>query len=164
MRGSWLALFAALALMPAAPVAAQKWPERTVKLVVPYPAGGNVDGAARITDPGGGQRRGMHADHRHALRVDHGRTHWVPPSFAAAASVQPPPSGYASVPKPSRTSTTAEVWDQTETSSRAATARARPTVIPPPGPSPDFSAVSPTIRLPPWRSSAAAARASGAVF
>jgi len=48
MRGSWLALLAAVALMPAGPAAAQKWPERTVKLVVPYPAGGNVDGAARI--------------------------------------------------------------------------------------------------------------------
>lgn len=31
-----------------APAAAQNWPERTIKLVVPYPAGGNVDGAARI--------------------------------------------------------------------------------------------------------------------
>lgn len=30
------------------PASAQKWPERTIKLVVPYPAGGNVDGAARI--------------------------------------------------------------------------------------------------------------------
>lgn len=27
---------------------AQQWPERTVKIVVPYPPGGNVDGAARI--------------------------------------------------------------------------------------------------------------------
>lgn len=27
---------------------AQNWPERTVKIVVPYPPGGNVDGAARI--------------------------------------------------------------------------------------------------------------------
>lgn len=31
-----------------APATAQTWPERTIKLVVPYPAGGNVDGAARI--------------------------------------------------------------------------------------------------------------------
>ena len=30
------------------PVAAQQWPARSVKLIVPYPAGGNVDGAARI--------------------------------------------------------------------------------------------------------------------
>src|SRR5260221_5572500 len=30
------------------PAAAQSWPERTVRLVVPYPPGGNVDGAARI--------------------------------------------------------------------------------------------------------------------
>src|SRR5215510_490243 len=33
---------------PLAPAAAQSWPERTVRLVVPYPPGGNVDGAARI--------------------------------------------------------------------------------------------------------------------
>lgn len=31
-----------------APAAAQQWPERTIKIVVPYPAGGNVDGAARV--------------------------------------------------------------------------------------------------------------------
>lgn len=39
---------AALGLALSGPAHAQKWPERTVKLVVPYPAGGNVDGAARI--------------------------------------------------------------------------------------------------------------------
>ena len=33
---------------PLAPATAQSWPERTVRLVVPYPPGGNVDGAARI--------------------------------------------------------------------------------------------------------------------
>ena len=32
----------------ASPALAQDWPTRPVKLVVPYPAGGNVDGAARI--------------------------------------------------------------------------------------------------------------------
>jgi tripartite-type tricarboxylate transporter receptor subunit TctC len=32
----------------AVPVLAQNWPERTIRLVVPYPPGGNVDGAARI--------------------------------------------------------------------------------------------------------------------
>lgn len=42
-----LAIFAALA-WTIAPAAAQQWPERTIKIVVPYPAGGNVDGAARI--------------------------------------------------------------------------------------------------------------------
>ena len=30
------------------PADAQQWPARTVRLIVPYPAGGNVDGAARI--------------------------------------------------------------------------------------------------------------------
>jgi tripartite-type tricarboxylate transporter receptor subunit TctC len=43
---SWAAM--ALALVVAGPVEAQSWPERTVKIVVPYPPGGNVDGAARI--------------------------------------------------------------------------------------------------------------------
>ena len=32
----------------AVPALAQNWPERTVRLIVPYPPGGNVDGAARI--------------------------------------------------------------------------------------------------------------------
>ena len=41
-------IVAALAAMLAGSAAAQQWPERTVKLIVPYPAGGNVDTAARI--------------------------------------------------------------------------------------------------------------------
>jgi tripartite-type tricarboxylate transporter receptor subunit TctC len=44
----FLALLSALAIAGAAPAMAQKWPERIVKIVVPYPPGGNVDGAARI--------------------------------------------------------------------------------------------------------------------
>ena len=47
MRKS-LILCAALVTKLAAPAAAQTWPERSVRLVVPYPPGGNVDGAARI--------------------------------------------------------------------------------------------------------------------
>lgn len=39
---------AALAAMLAGPASAQEWPSRNVKLIVPYPAGGNVDTAARI--------------------------------------------------------------------------------------------------------------------
>ncbi|MDI4231882.1 tripartite tricarboxylate transporter substrate binding protein [Bradyrhizobium sp. Arg237L] len=39
---------AAIAVMVIGPVAAQTWPERNVRLIVPYPAGGNVDSAARI--------------------------------------------------------------------------------------------------------------------
>jgi tripartite-type tricarboxylate transporter receptor subunit TctC len=42
-----LLLAAALCAL-AGPAAAQTWPERSVRLVVPYPPGGNVDGAARI--------------------------------------------------------------------------------------------------------------------
>lgn len=37
-----------LALMPLAGALAQEWPARPVRLVVPYPPGGNVDVAARI--------------------------------------------------------------------------------------------------------------------
>ncbi|MDX2203544.1 MAG: tripartite tricarboxylate transporter substrate binding protein [Hyphomicrobiaceae bacterium] len=51
MKASRLAACTALALAAAllAPgVARAAWPERTIKVVVPYPAGGNVDGAARI--------------------------------------------------------------------------------------------------------------------
>jgi tripartite-type tricarboxylate transporter receptor subunit TctC len=53
MKRNWLAaltiaLSATLMLATPHTAAAQKWPERTIKLVVPYPAGGNVDGAARI--------------------------------------------------------------------------------------------------------------------
>ena len=41
-------LLAAMMAGSAAATAEAAWPERTIKLVVPYPAGGNVDGAARI--------------------------------------------------------------------------------------------------------------------
>jgi tripartite-type tricarboxylate transporter receptor subunit TctC len=43
-----LAIACAVTAMLASQAAAQQWPARTVRLVVPYPAGGNVDGAARI--------------------------------------------------------------------------------------------------------------------
>jgi tripartite-type tricarboxylate transporter receptor subunit TctC len=39
---------AVLAAMFVGSAAAQQWPARTIKLIVPYPAGGNVDTAARI--------------------------------------------------------------------------------------------------------------------
>jgi tripartite-type tricarboxylate transporter receptor subunit TctC len=42
------ALCAGFAVALAGSALAQSWPDRTVKIVVPYPAGGNVDGAARI--------------------------------------------------------------------------------------------------------------------
>ncbi|HKS60371.1 MAG TPA: tripartite tricarboxylate transporter substrate-binding protein, partial [Xanthobacteraceae bacterium] len=41
-------VIAALFAVLCTPALAQSWPERTVRLVVPYPPGGNVDGAARI--------------------------------------------------------------------------------------------------------------------
>jgi tripartite-type tricarboxylate transporter receptor subunit TctC len=44
-----LALTAGALAMPAA---AQTWPNRPVKIIVPYPAGGNVDLAARLVVPG----------------------------------------------------------------------------------------------------------------
>src|SRR4051794_17010880 len=43
-----VAVTALLAALSSLPAAAQQWPARSVKLIVPYPAGGNVDGAARI--------------------------------------------------------------------------------------------------------------------
>jgi tripartite-type tricarboxylate transporter receptor subunit TctC len=43
-----VAMLLALAAGFAAPAAAQTYPSRTVSLVVPYPAGGSVDGVARI--------------------------------------------------------------------------------------------------------------------
>lgn len=49
IRAAAFSFVAALlaSLMPA-PASAQTWPERAVRLVVPYPPGGNVDVAARI--------------------------------------------------------------------------------------------------------------------
>src|SRR5438445_7086735 len=45
-----LSIFSALAavLLAAAPASAQNYPARTVTVVVPFPAGGSVDGVARI--------------------------------------------------------------------------------------------------------------------
>lgn len=39
---------AAIAAVVAGPAASEQWPSRSVRLIVPYPAGGNVDSAARI--------------------------------------------------------------------------------------------------------------------
>src|SRR4051812_4282244 len=43
-----LAVAAALGLLHAAPAAAQAYPDKAVKLVVPYAAGGGVDNIARV--------------------------------------------------------------------------------------------------------------------
>ena len=45
-------LLLALALAVVGPAAAQSWPNKPVRLVVPYPPGGNVDTAARLVAPG----------------------------------------------------------------------------------------------------------------
>lgn len=44
----WVAVAGLFTTPMIGPVAAQQWPARAVRLMVPYPAGGNVDGAARI--------------------------------------------------------------------------------------------------------------------
>jgi tripartite-type tricarboxylate transporter receptor subunit TctC len=46
------AFIALVALAAAGPAAAQAWPDKPVRLVVPYPPGGNVDTAARLVAPG----------------------------------------------------------------------------------------------------------------
>lgn len=43
-----VALAAVMLSLPSAPLTAQTYPSRTVTVVVPYPAGGSVDGVARI--------------------------------------------------------------------------------------------------------------------
>jgi tripartite-type tricarboxylate transporter receptor subunit TctC len=48
MRKASLLVAALCALVLPATAFAQTWPERSVRLIVPYPPGGNVDGAARI--------------------------------------------------------------------------------------------------------------------
>lgn len=45
-------LLIALALAVAGPAAAQSWPTKPVRLIIPYPPGGNVDTAARLVAPG----------------------------------------------------------------------------------------------------------------
>jgi tripartite-type tricarboxylate transporter receptor subunit TctC len=44
----WVAVAGLFAAPTISPAAAEQWPARPVRLIVPYPAGGNVDGAARI--------------------------------------------------------------------------------------------------------------------
>ena len=47
-----LALVTSIALAAAPAAWAQKWPDKPVRFIVPYPPGGNVDVAARIVADG----------------------------------------------------------------------------------------------------------------
>jgi tripartite-type tricarboxylate transporter receptor subunit TctC len=52
MTGIGIALVLALVLAKAGPAAAaEPYPSRNVRLIVPYPPGGNVDSAARASSP-----------------------------------------------------------------------------------------------------------------
>lgn len=46
--GLLLSMFVALAVAGTGPTAAQTWPTKPVKIIVPYAAGGNTDGNARV--------------------------------------------------------------------------------------------------------------------
>lgn len=59
LRGTAVAGFAAASLGAALPSAAQVWPEKFVKLVVPFPTGGSVDPLARLLGTRLGQSFGQ---------------------------------------------------------------------------------------------------------
>ncbi len=59
MREKIAGCFIAALLASAAPASAQDWPTRTVTMVVPFPAGGPIDVAARIMAPPMSERLGQ---------------------------------------------------------------------------------------------------------
>ena len=59
-RRRWLALLAVLALMPASgSLLAQAWPERPIRMIVTFPAGGGADWVGRAISPGLSQALGQ---------------------------------------------------------------------------------------------------------
>src|SRR4051812_10119764 len=82
-----LGLALTLSAIVAAPAAAQKYPSRTVSVIVPYPAGGSVDGVARIVVQKLNETVGQHF-------IVENRAGGASGTVGASAVAKAPPDGY----------------------------------------------------------------------
>lgn len=85
-RDTWWLCLAAVCCMLAGPAAAQEWPQRAVRFIVPYPPGGGTDIIARIL-----QERLSHGLGQPIILENRGGAGGVVGTDAAAKS---PPDGY----------------------------------------------------------------------